>query len=72
MGQNKTGFLHFRALPDDVALANRLADRLRCSRGEALRRALRVACGVLTDVESTKNSDSAEISQVRSAITAVA
>ena len=41
----KTELLGFRALPEEVSIADDLAKRLRCSRSEALRRMLWAASG---------------------------
>lgn len=58
----KTELLGFRALPEEVVLADNLAKQLKCSRSEAMRRVLWAASGThqphpVFDLEKINNLD---------------
>lgn len=60
MENMKLHLLGFRALPEEVAMADDLAKRLRCNRSEALRRMLWAAAGThqphpVVDLEKTNH-----------------
>jgi len=64
----KTELLGFRALPEEVRMADNLAKQLQCNRSEALRRVLWAASGQrpphpVVNIPLTNNRHDAQVSQ---------